>query len=325
MPARKMGVLASQQINGYFAPHGLPSFYSNTELSSPGPPQKLSRSTQPTTSSTTSSESSSHPPTKFQHPSVPSHLPFTSSQVSSKVIPLDGDPITAMLAHSCRTCRITSDPVEIRAGRNGIGRINCEDTKGIFFKNAQDTGSEGKNGHQTIRANGGAGRAILAIYFVDDPLDPKSTSFMKPLKIDFTDPLVLGYRHFDGWKSVLAGVVNGTISSLDIGQNFGYQSSNANIEEVHKEFLQSGGESITAGQDKTKTKQSSRERVYNCIAIYTFAEIWYEPFEEQYSYHLYVLQTALDILDNNAPMYDSPSASKGLPLEAQRFFSDEIG
>ncbi|KAJ3832539.1 hypothetical protein F5878DRAFT_703383 [Lentinula raphanica] len=35
-------------------------------------------------------------------------------------------------------------------GRNGIGRIKCEDTKGRFFKRAQGTGSEGKNGHQTV-------------------------------------------------------------------------------------------------------------------------------------------------------------------------------
>ncbi|KAJ3827555.1 hypothetical protein F5878DRAFT_707275 [Lentinula raphanica] len=119
--------------------------------------------------------------------------------LSSKVIPLDGDQITAMLA-------TPEERAESRA----------------------------------IRANGGAGRAILAIYFVDDPLDPKSTSMMKPLKIDLTDPLVPGYRHFDGWKSVLAGVVNGTISALDFGQNVGYQSSNANVQEVHEEVHADG-------------------------------------------------------------------------------------
>ncbi|KAJ3968712.1 hypothetical protein EV361DRAFT_805158, partial [Lentinula raphanica] len=93
---------------------------------------------------------------------------------------------------------------------------------------------------QAIRENGGAGRAILAFYFIDDPFDTKSWSYLRPLKIDLTDPLVPGYRHFDGWKSVLAGVVNGTISALDFDQNFGYQSSNANVEEVHEEVHADG-------------------------------------------------------------------------------------
>ncbi|KAJ3842730.1 hypothetical protein EV361DRAFT_924657 [Lentinula raphanica] len=115
--------------------------------------------------------------------------------LSSQVIPLDADPLTAMIA----------TPKEREESR-------------------------------AIRANGGAGRAILSFQFIEDPLNlAKSTSFMRPFKIDFEDPLIPGYRHFDGWRSVLAGVVNGTISVLDIDRSIGYQSSNANVEQLHED------------------------------------------------------------------------------------------
>ncbi|KAJ3827554.1 hypothetical protein F5880DRAFT_1193864 [Lentinula raphanica] len=117
---------------------------------------------------------------------------------------------------------------------------------------------------RVIRAIGGAGRAIVAFQFIENPLDPRGANYMKSLKIDLKDPLIPGYKHFDGWRSVLTGMVNGTISALDIGRSIGYQSSNANTEEVHEEVHadvclircasevnRSKGESIAAGQDET--------------------------------------------------------------------------
>ncbi|KAJ3710792.1 hypothetical protein C8R42DRAFT_729016 [Lentinula raphanica] len=92
---------------------------------------------------------------------------------------------------------------------------------------------------RVIRAIGGAGRAIVAFQFIENPLDPRGANYMKSLKIDLKDPLIPGYKHFDGWRSVLTGVVNGTISALDIGRSIGYQSSNANTE-VHEEVHADG-------------------------------------------------------------------------------------